>query len=76
MRAGSGDVLHIANHLSLSLEETERVNSFALALALLRPADAESIASLTQSCRTRPRSLEEHSTAIITECRNRNAMQE
>lgn len=74
MRAGLGDVLLVANHLFLSLEETERVNS--LALALLRPADAESIASLTQSCRTHPRSLQEHSTDIITKCHNLNAMQD
>ncbi len=65
MRPGLGDVMRVTNHLSLSLEEMERVNSLALSTEL--PA---------QSCWTHPCSLREHNTAIITEARNWNATQE
>ncbi len=74
MRPGLGDVVRVPNHLSLSLEEMERVNS--LVLALLRPIDAESMASPAQSCWTLPCSLREHNTAIITEAQHWNATQD
>lgn len=48
MRPGLRDVERVTNHLSLSLEEMEKVNS--LVLALLRPVDAECKASLAHPC--------------------------